>query len=97
MKIENGKILEATSAEIYTLYLDREMDNVMSFDEYVMNLEALGVTINNNPVLNGYWTHTYEDDPNSFIGYVTGYSCSECFGYSRNRLDYCPHCGARMK
>lgn len=97
MKIEDGKILEATSAELYILYLDREMDDIMSFDEYVMNLKALGVTINNNPVLNGYWKHEYETEKDSFVDHIIGYSCSECYSFSKNRLDYCPNCGARMK
>ena len=34
MKIENNKIVEATETELFALYLNREMDQVMDFYEY---------------------------------------------------------------
>ena len=34
MKIENGKIVEATENELFDLYLKRGMDDIMDFNEY---------------------------------------------------------------
>lgn len=45
MKIENGKIIEATYNELYHLYLEREMDLIMSFPEYVEAMRCAGVTV----------------------------------------------------
>lgn len=34
MKVENGKIVQATESELFLIYLRREYDNIMSFPEY---------------------------------------------------------------
>lgn len=45
MKIENGEIVEATTNELFSLYLLREMDLVMSFAEYVAAMERAGCVV----------------------------------------------------
>lgn len=45
MKIENGKIIEATEAELFSLYLDRCMDEVMDFNEYRYRMEKAGCVV----------------------------------------------------
>ena len=34
MKVENGKIVQATESELFLTYLRREYDDIMSFPEY---------------------------------------------------------------
>lgn len=34
MKVRNDKIVEITDKELFQLYLDREMDDIMSYDDY---------------------------------------------------------------
>ena len=45
MKIENGKIVEATEGELFGLYLDRGMDDCMDFYEYRHRMEAAGCVV----------------------------------------------------
>ena len=45
MKIENGKIIEATEEEVFSLYLDRCMDEVMDFSEYRYRMERAGCVV----------------------------------------------------
>ena len=47
MKIENDKIIEATEAELFKLYLKREMFDIMDFNEYKYRMEAAGCEITN--------------------------------------------------
>ena len=39
MKVEAGKIVEATENELFGLYLERGMDDVMDFHEYRRRME----------------------------------------------------------
>ena len=45
MKIEKGKIVAATEYEIFSLYLKREMDAIMPFNEYKERMKAAGCRI----------------------------------------------------
>ena len=45
MKIENGKIVELTEAELFSLYLARGMDDCMDFHEYRSRMEAVGCQV----------------------------------------------------
>lgn len=45
MVVNDGKIIEATEAELFGLYLDRGYDDVCPFYEYLSQMEALGVKI----------------------------------------------------
>ena len=45
MKIENGKIVSATEEELFRLYLDRGMDDAMSFAEYRFRMGLAGCHI----------------------------------------------------
>lgn len=45
MKVENGKIVEATEGELFSLYLDRGMDDIMDFHEYRRRMEAAGCAV----------------------------------------------------
>lgn len=45
MKIENGKIVAATEDELFRLYLDRGIDDVMSFPDYKLQMVAAGCRI----------------------------------------------------
>lgn len=45
MKIENNKIVEATEDELFNLYLKREMDYVMDFDEYKSIMRNAGCVV----------------------------------------------------
>lgn len=45
MKIVDGKIVEATEDELFTLYLDREMDDTISFTEYVVKMQRAGCEV----------------------------------------------------
>lgn len=42
MKVEDGKIVEATEKELFGLYLERGMDDVMDFHEYRRQMEHAG-------------------------------------------------------
>lgn len=45
MRTENGKIVSATEDELFSLYLDRGMDDVMDFHEYKRRMEAAGCEV----------------------------------------------------
>lgn len=45
MKIENGKIVEASESELFGLYLDRSMDDIMDFHEYRRRMENAGCVV----------------------------------------------------
>ena len=45
MKEIDGKITEATANELYSLYLQREMDLIMSFPEYVEAMRMSGCEV----------------------------------------------------
>lgn len=45
MKIENGKIVEATTAELYEKWLRQEMENIMTFPEYRSQMERAGCKV----------------------------------------------------
>ena len=45
MKIVDGKIVEATENELFSLYLEREMDDAISFTEYVMRMQCAGCKV----------------------------------------------------
>ena len=45
MKIENNKFVELTEAELFSLYLERGMDDVMDFHEYRNRMKDSGCKI----------------------------------------------------
>lgn len=45
MKIENGKIIEATRRELYNRWLTEEWDEIMTFPDFLLSMERIGVTI----------------------------------------------------
>jgi hypothetical protein len=45
MKVENGKIIEITESELFTLYLRRGMDDIYSFPQYVEMFKKAGCVI----------------------------------------------------
>lgn len=45
MKIENGKIIEATRAELYRQWLTGDWDEFMPFEEYIYHMEKAGVEV----------------------------------------------------
>ena len=45
MKVENGKIIEATESELFSLYLEREMDDIMDFNEYKYRMKNAGCVV----------------------------------------------------
>ena len=45
MKIENGKISEATESELYDMYFEGDIDGIMDFEEYKHKMRNLGCTI----------------------------------------------------
>lgn len=45
MKIESGKIVEITEGELFGLYLERGMDDVMDFHEYRSRMEKAGCVV----------------------------------------------------
>lgn len=45
MKIENGKIVEATETELFGYYLKMDWDLIMLFKEYEEKLESCGVIV----------------------------------------------------
>lgn len=45
MKIENGKIAEATESELFKHYLDTDMYEIMSFPDYKRQCVELGTKI----------------------------------------------------
>ena len=45
MKTENGKIVEATESELYSIYLERNYDEFMSFIDYKLFMETHGCNV----------------------------------------------------
>ena len=45
MRIENGKIVELTEDELFNLYLKREMDDIMDFNEYKRRMKHAGCIV----------------------------------------------------
>lgn len=45
MKVENGKIVEATESELFDYYLTREWDDIMSFPDYLEKMKSAGVEV----------------------------------------------------
>ena len=45
MKVENGKIVEITENELFHLYLDRGIDDIYSFSQYVEMFKKAGCVI----------------------------------------------------
>lgn len=45
IKVENGKIVEITENELFHLYLDRGMDDIYSFPQYVEMFKKAGCVI----------------------------------------------------
>lgn len=45
MKIENGKIVSATENELFDLYMRREMDDIMDFNEYKRQMKNAGCAL----------------------------------------------------
>lgn len=45
MKIDNGKIVEATTMELYKRYLQEDYDSFMTFMEYMWRMENSGCKI----------------------------------------------------
>lgn len=45
MKIENNKIVEVTESELFDLYLDRGMDDIMDFNEYKAKMQRAGCVV----------------------------------------------------
>ena len=50
---KDGKIVEATTTELYSLYLRREMDLIMSFPEYVEAMRIAGCKVTNSTKADG--------------------------------------------
>lgn len=48
MKIESGKIVEATKQELYSHYLKLGYDDIYSFPEYLERMESYGVKVREN-------------------------------------------------
>ena len=42
---KNGKIVEITEQELLDLYLKKEMDDIMSFQEYMFKFEEAGCVV----------------------------------------------------
>ena len=45
MKIENGKIIEATEDELFNIYLEGQWDNIYSFNKYIELCKMAGTKI----------------------------------------------------
>ena len=46
MKVVNNKIVEITESELFRLYLNRNMDEVMDFNEYKVRMKNAGCIVN---------------------------------------------------
>lgn len=53
MKVENGKIVEVTEDELFSLYLERGMDDVMDFHEYRWRMEKAGCRVKDGENVGG--------------------------------------------
>jgi hypothetical protein len=45
MKIVNGKIVETTEGELFTYYLERDIDDIMSFADYLDAFKRNGCNV----------------------------------------------------
>lgn len=45
MKIENGKIIEATEGELFRKYIEEDWDDCMPFAEYKHRMEKAGCKV----------------------------------------------------
>jgi len=45
LKVEKGKIVEASEAELFVFYLSRGWDDIMSFTEFLRRCRAAGTTV----------------------------------------------------
>ena len=45
MKIENGKIIEATRDELYSRWLRQKLENIMTFPEYLEQMRRSGCKV----------------------------------------------------
>ncbi len=45
MKIENGKIIEATESELFEYYLTRDYDDIMTFSDFLWSMRKVGVRL----------------------------------------------------
>ena len=45
MKIEDGKIIEATRDELYHRWLVEEWDEIMTFPDFLLSMARIGVKI----------------------------------------------------
>ena len=52
MKIENGRIVEATTAELYERWLNQGLENIMTFPEYVYQMEREGCVVRRSDDVN---------------------------------------------
>lgn len=50
MKVENGKIIEITENELFSLYLKRGMDDIMDFNEYSRRMKNSGCIIKEDDI-----------------------------------------------
>lgn len=45
VRVENGKIVEIGENELFSLYLERGVDDLMSFPDYVEKFKAAGCVV----------------------------------------------------
>lgn len=45
MRIENGKIIEATRDELFSKWLDEDWCEIMLFDDYISRMERAGCKV----------------------------------------------------
>ena len=45
MKVVDGKIVEATEKELFSYWLKREFDDIMSFPEFIEQMQSSNVVI----------------------------------------------------
>ena len=45
MTVKDNKIVKATEDELFALYLERNLDDIMSFNEYLYSMRKAGVDI----------------------------------------------------
>lgn len=51
MKVENGKIAEATEKELFSLYLGNGFDDIFPFPDYLQRMKNAGVVIQKELIL----------------------------------------------
>lgn len=52
MTVENGKIVKITENELFDIYLNRGMDDVMSFPDYKERFEKAGCVVESEEASN---------------------------------------------